>query len=256
MKTRKIWLNHISRWNVRQVGIIMLIIAVLTAILGYLNQHNNFFKPLSIIADFYANISTELASIAITILVIDALNERRTTRQEKDNLILQMSSPTNSIAKEAVRVLRMRGWLTDGTLKGANLLRANLQKAYLEKADLRDVYFHKANLQGAYLQQANLMGARKLEDHQLAQVKYLRNAIMPNGTLYNGCFNLVGDLSWAHSSLKIDPDDNQAMAEFYSVSIEDYLMGQALAQENSIRSKSKPRKVSPVVKNKRTKYTH
>ena len=42
-----------------------------------------------------------------------------------------MSSPTNFVAKEAARILRMQGWLTDGTLQGANLLRANLRKAFL-----------------------------------------------------------------------------------------------------------------------------
>ncbi len=166
-KIRKIWQKLVGSWNVRQVGLAMLILAVAVALLGYFNQHGHLFTPLPLITDFYANISTELASIAITVLVIDALNERRTIQQEKENLILQMSSPTNSIAREAVRVLRMRGWLTDGTLKGANLLRANLKKAYLDRADLREASFYKADLQGAYLQRSDLNGAQKLEDYQL-----------------------------------------------------------------------------------------
>jgi len=210
----------------------MLISAILIAVLGYLNQHGNLFQPAPIVTDFYANISTELISIAITILVIDALNERRAIRQEKKNLILQMSSPTNAIAREAVRILRMRGWLTDGTLRGANLLRANLRKAYLERADLQDVLFYKAELQGAYLQWSNLKGTRRLEEYQLAQVKYFRGATMPDGSCYNGRFNLTGDRAWAHHVLKIDPENHQAMADFYEVSLEDYLQGQIWAREH------------------------
>src|SRR5574341_1341491 len=238
-KIRKIRKYLVSHWSVRHVGLTMLVSAVFIAVLGYFNQHGNLLMPLPVVTDFYANISTELVSIAITVLVIDALNERRAIQQEKENLILQMSSPTNSIAREAVRVLRMRGWLTDGTLKGSNLLRANLRKAYLEKADLRDVFFYKVDLQGAYLQWSNLEGARKLEEYQLAQVKYFRGAIMPDGSCYNGRFNLIGDLNWAHHTLKIAPDNHQAMADFYGVSLEDYLQGQTWAKENLLELQNK-----------------
>jgi len=210
----------------------MLLLAVSIAIYGYIDLHSNWLTPLPVIADFYANVATELASIAITVLVIDGINERRAIQQEKQTLILQMSSPTNFIAKEAARILRMQGWLTDGTLQGANLLRANLQKAFLPGADLRGVYLQKANLIDAYLQEANLTGARELEDWQLATAKYLRKAILPGGNLYDGRFNLRGDLSWAHDKLKIKRDDNQAIAEFYGISVEEYLHGQAWAKEN------------------------
>jgi len=87
----------------------------------------------------------------------------------------------------------------------------------------------------AYLQEANLTGAIELEDWQLATVKYLRKAILPNGKLYDGRFNLRGDLSWAYDKLKINKDDdnyNQGMADFYGVSIDEYLQGQAWAKEN------------------------
>ena len=228
---QKAWKYFISWWSVRRVALALLLIAAITAILGYMNQHGGLLLPIPVVTDFYANISTELASIALTVLVIDTLNERRAVQQEKQNLILQMSSPTNSIAKEAVRILRMRGWLIDGTLHRANLLRANLRKAYLEGIDLRGASLDKADLQGAYLQRANLEGVKKLEDHQIAQIKYLRRAIMPDGSRYDGRYNLSGDLSWAHDKLGIALDNHQAMAEFYEVSLEQYLQGQAWARE-------------------------
>ncbi len=226
------WQRVLLWWNLQRVAVGLLILALFIAAYGYLNQHGNWQLPLPFIADFYANVSTELISIVITILVIDGLNERRAIQQEKQALILQLSSPTNIIAKEAARILRMRGWLTDGTLQGANLLRANLRKAFLVKADLRGARLYKANIWDAYLQEANLTGAMELEDWQLVTVKYLRKAILPDGKLYNGRFSLRGDLSWACDKLGIAKDNDQAMADFYGVPVDEYRQGQVWAVEN------------------------
>ena len=226
------WQRVLLWLNLQQVAIGLLILALFIGAYGYLNQHGNWQLPLPFIADFYANVSTELISIVITILVIDGLNERRAIQQEKQALILQMSSPTNFIAKEAARILRMRGWLTDGTLQGANLLRANLRKVLLVKADLRGALFYKAEIWDAYFHETNLTGAVKLEDWQLVTVKYLRKSILPDGKLYNGRFNLRGDLSWAYDKLGIDRDNDQAVADFYGVPVDEYRQGQAWAAEN------------------------
>ena len=61
----------------------MLILAISIAIYGYIDLHGNWLTPLPVIADFYANIATELASIAVTVLVIDGISERRAIQQEK-----------------------------------------------------------------------------------------------------------------------------------------------------------------------------
>ncbi|MBI5952475.1 MAG: pentapeptide repeat-containing protein [Chloroflexi bacterium] len=234
MKKRMLifWRSVLLWWNLQRVAVGLLILAVFIAAYGYINQHGSWQLPLPFVADFYANVSTELISIVITILIIDGLNERRTIQQEKQALILQMSSPTNFIAKEAARILRMRGWLTDGTLQGANLLRANLRKVLLVKADLRGALFYKAELWDAYLHETNLTGAIELEDWQLVTVKYLRKAILPDGKVYDGRFNLRGDLSWAYDKLGIAKDDDQAIADFYGVPVDDYRRGQIWAAEN------------------------
>ena len=234
-KIREIRLRWFSRWSVRHAGFVMLVTAFIVAVIGYLNVHLNWMGPLPIVADFYANVSTELASVALTVLVIDALNERRAIQREKESLILQMSSPINAVAREAVRVLRVRGWLVDGTLRRANLLRANLRKAFLEKADLREVFLLKADLSGAYLQWSNLEGARELELTQLVQVAYLRGATLQDGSRYDGRFKLAGDLKWARTSEKIALNNAQAMADFYKVSLQNYREGQRWAKKNLAR---------------------
>lgn len=148
------------------------------------------------VADLYANGGAELLSIAITVLIIDTLNKRRSTLERKSELKLQMSSTDNSFAVEAARLLRLKGWLRDGTLKyvrleGANLARADLGSANLMKADLKNANLHEttlqeanlsgANLSGATLYHANLEGAN-LYEANLDKAKFNKNTILPDGS--------------------------------------------------------------------------
>ncbi|HRX00363.1 MAG TPA: pentapeptide repeat-containing protein [Cyclobacteriaceae bacterium] len=131
-----------------------------------------------IVGDFYANIAAEAISIAITVLIIERLYERRSKTEaektEKERLILQMGSPDNGFAVEAVRQLRQRGWLSDGSLEGVDLTGANLRKAMLSgavltwadltavdlvDADLSDADLYETHLRGTRLHKANLMSA-------------------------------------------------------------------------------------------------
>jgi uncharacterized protein YjbI with pentapeptide repeats len=173
----------------------------------------------------------------------------------KIELINKLYSLDNRLVLQAVADLRTCGKLCDGSLRGIALCRAELQGADLNGADLANVDFHQANLadailcnarlmaaklnradlQGADLEKANLTnadmykvnlrGARNLCDTQLAKVNELFGSVMPDGNVYDGRFNLAGDLAragWA----KVRASDPQDMAEFYGVSIEAYLLGQ------------------------------
>jgi hypothetical protein len=190
--------------------------------------------------------------------VAESLNRRLSEilqdEQARKDLILQMGSPTNSFAIEAVRALRAQGWLQDGTLEGASLSGADLQYADLSDACLKGVDLSRANLQDTNLTSANLEGAtmkasklrrselcganlknanleeadlkdaRGLTDKQLAEVSSLLGATMVSGKRYNGRFNLEYDLILAHL-MRIGRSD-QAMARFYGVSVENYRWGQ------------------------------
>lgn len=164
-------------------------------------------------------------------------------------LINKLGSPENRCALEAVDQLRARGWLTDGSLKGIGLCRAELRDADLRKADLGGVDFHqanlqwtdltfadlrcakltRANLQGANLRLANLTradlfkadlhGAYNLTPEQLSKVTRLWGAILPEGNLYDGRFNLPGDLEHARWA-KVDLNNPQEKARFYGLPLE------------------------------------
>jgi uncharacterized protein YjbI with pentapeptide repeats len=178
-------------------------------------------------------------------------------------LINKLYSLENKHVIAAVAELRMRGWLTDGSLHGIGLCHAQFQGVDLMKADLRDVDFHQADLEsadlcmanlqdakltrtnlrsanfshadlaGADLYKADLRGARNLTREQLLRVRRLWGAIMPDGETYDGRYGLPGDLGQARWA-KVDLNDPKAMAGFYGVPFETYLRGQGQVIEDSL----------------------
>jgi hypothetical protein len=171
------------------------------------------------------------------------------------DLVRKMRSPENKLVLQAVAEMRARRWLEDGSMMGVLLCHAHLEGADLTKANLREVDLHQAHLQGADLGmadlsfakitranlrgvngshailreadlfKADLTGARNLTEDQLSQAKRLCFATMPDGTPYDGRFNLPGDLELARWG-KVDTSDPAAMAYFLGVSLAAYLSGQ------------------------------
>ena len=170
------------------------------------------------------------------------------TKLELINKIFMLD---NKSTLQAVEELRVRGWLTDGSLRGSALCQAQMGNADLMGADLRNVDFHQANLEFADLRKArlngaklnraslyranfdqadltyadlykaNLRGAQNLTEQQLASVNQLLGAVMPDGTTYDGRFDLPGDLARARWA-KVDAENPESMAEFYGVTLEAY----------------------------------
>jgi predicted DCC family thiol-disulfide oxidoreductase YuxK len=70
-----------------------------------------------------------------------------------------------------------------------------------------------------------------MDREAVATMRYLRFVPMPDGKRYDGRYRLPGDLDWAREN-GVDIDDPEAMAKWYSVSLEEYLEGQEWADEN------------------------
>jgi len=87
----------------------------------------------------------------------------------------------------------------------------SLRRANLEKADLRGSDLRGANLSFANLRGADLRGA-KVTDEQLSEAKSLKDATMPDGSRYDGRFNLMGEIASA-PAYGIDVDDHEEMAQ-------------------------------------------
>lgn len=149
------FLERMPPWGIDAIGATLIIVGLLGYIPGPIH--------IPILTDAFLDIRSELIGIGVTVILIDNANEILRTNEEKKRLILQMGSPDNAFAVEAVRQLRERGWLTDGSIKSANLCKANLQNADLEGANLESADLEGANLQEAILTTAILLGGGLFE---------------------------------------------------------------------------------------------
>jgi len=201
-------------------GIVLLLIGVLIGVGGYFYLYGTTWLPFQIIRDFYANFSTELISIALTVLIIDYLNRRRQDQQLKAQLIREMGSGDNGFALRAVAELMARGWASDGSLRGIDLSRANLAGAELAQADLTSVSLARANLaeanlSGSQLSTANLWGCdlsranlraadlaeANLQEADLSRA-WLLGTNLPGSNLRKA--NLAGAILEQFSQVKLD----------------------------------------------------
>ena len=132
------------------------------------------------------NLFTSIVSTIATVGIIEAFSRQREKREavereeanrrrdernavlaRQQQLIDDAASNVNDVANNAVYQIRRRGWLIgeDGLLKGADLVRANLQGAVLDEANLQGARLHQAKLQGADLYRANLQRADLRQAH-------------------------------------------------------------------------------------------
>ena len=172
-------------------------------------------------------------------------------------IISKLRSSENKRVLEAVGELRAHGWLSDGTLKNIALIHAHLEGADLMNADLEGIDFHQAHmeftdlssanlsgaelvratlknanlsnadLKGADLFKANLVNAIGLTPAQLRTVKRLIGATLPDGKLYDGRYNLEGDMEFLAWS-RIDKNSPADMAKMLGISKDVYIQGQEL----------------------------
>lgn len=148
------WLKNIWSyvgWDDYLAGFILLV-----GVLGFIDGPMPYVPGWDM---FYEGIRYELIGIGVSVLIIANAGEVVSRGQEKKRLILQMGSPDNAFAVEAARQIRSKGWLVDGSLRGAYLIRANLSGARLTEANLSGAALIRADLRGANLYGANLTRA-------------------------------------------------------------------------------------------------
>lgn len=148
---KQIWQDYVIEYG------ILAIVAFL--MLGFWIFGDNLFNMLDTRLGYVTNVFTELLSIVITVFVLNRLNIRRQDKQELTRLKALLASKEAGVTKIATAELNVKGWLKDGSLKGANLWSANLAGENLEGANLAGANLKDANLEGTNLIRANLAGA-------------------------------------------------------------------------------------------------
>lgn len=182
------------------------------------------------ISEFLANLVPEAVGIFFTVLIIDRLDAIREQQVIKDQLVRRLQSRYNHTALQAVEELRVLGHLEDGTLRNQNLRGSNWTDANMYMADLQGSDLGNAILNKADFVLANLKGVN-VTDKQLIKTDIMYGATMPDGRKYDGRYHLPRDFTYARRK-NINVESDEAMAEWFGVSLEQYQEGQRWADEH------------------------
>ncbi len=174
---------------IKRAGLIILSTGIL---IGCLYHYPKTWACADFINQFYANLSTELISISITILLIDYLYELKEKLALKARLKRELGSEDKGFTSRALKELREFGWLTDGSLNSIDLSNANLSGLDLSNADLTKVNLSNAKLKGCNLTNANLTETN-LTNADLSEAILLKSVfkktILKECTLYAAKIN-------------------------------------------------------------------
>jgi len=126
--------------------------------------------------------------------------------------------------------------ITETILEKAQFCRASLKNVIIRSGEetlrsgveifiLKDAEFIETDLTGAtFLGIFDGIMTESYHPHLMAASR-LQRSTMPNGRRYNGCYNLRGDLETA-IAYRYDLSNPFAIAEFYDVSVDEYMQGQ------------------------------
>lgn len=143
------------------------------------------------IKEIYANLSCELISIAVTILLINYLYEKREESSNKRRLIRELGSEDKGFTSRALKEIKELGYLADGTLNGADLSSANLEGLDFSGAVLKNVNFSMARLNNSIFREVILEGVI-LNGAEARQCIFERsvfsNVTLKSSNLYSAIF--------------------------------------------------------------------
>lgn len=174
---------------ITKVGIVFLVVGIS---LIFLHKYPETWRFNSIIKEYYANLSCELISIAITILLIDYLYEKKEKEATKKRLLRELGSEDKGFTSRALKELKELGSLTDGSLIGLDLSKANLSGLDFSNANLARVNFENALLNGTIFKNANLdraiLNGAEMREANLENCSFI-NTKMKKCNLYGALLN-------------------------------------------------------------------
>lgn len=163
--------SRIWRWALVAFALGLIIVSFLSAYAGYFSQNPS---PLEFLQTWFVGIGPEAAGIAVTIIVIDYLNEKREEERQKyeaeqqelhqrkalhDQLLREIGSSDNGLAMRAWRELNARELLQENSLVGIFLNRANLSHSSFSDRDMKESSLYDATFQYAEFYRTDLSKA-------------------------------------------------------------------------------------------------
>lgn len=196
-------MNKITDDSVKVI-IILLVISLFSGLFSVSQQTDGLW-----LANYMQSLSTELLGAIFTFILFeifigrrrDSNVEKKRLMVEKRRLMVEMRSQNNDVANNAVRQMRSRGWLSDGSLKDCNLRNANLRHVNFAEADLRGVNFYNANIRRA----------------NFYNVYFDETTIMPDGIPWSTEIDLRRYLVYEHGKVE---EVVQDIEEYFETAIE------------------------------------
>ncbi|MEM7118018.1 MAG: pentapeptide repeat-containing protein [Chloroflexota bacterium] len=168
---KKIKSFSIADMSIRDWGIALAIGAFVILVVGFVNQHAWYtmpdgevvkrFKPVPLIEDFYANISAELASVSVTILLVDRLYRRQDDREIRERLFHRMKGGDKASVREATaEMLAHKGWLKLELKRSRSTHGLDFESASFYEEDLSEVWHFGSTFRNANLRSVNFRDAK------------------------------------------------------------------------------------------------
>lgn len=106
------------------------------------------------------NFAFTLLGVALTVLVIDKLNDQRANSDLKRSLIRDLLLGDTAISRRAINELSSMGALADGTMRNAELAGAEIDTIDLTNSDLSEANLVGATFKNCDLANSNLSGTK------------------------------------------------------------------------------------------------
>jgi hypothetical protein len=184
----RFWLQDVDAWlNLpRSIALVLFAIGMVGLVARWLLREVFASDFIDLDESIWLELSPGMAFLSISVLLIGWASETVSRRQQRASELVNLTALDADLAVETLARLRVKGWLSDGTLSDARLdhlqlpdtdfmtpiieetdegrtevylQAAELHKSRLRRADLRNSRLDGANLAGADLRDSNLRGA-------------------------------------------------------------------------------------------------
>jgi hypothetical protein len=181
----RFWLQDVDSWlNLpRTIALILFVIGMIGLVVRWVLREVLTSEFVDLDESIWLELSPGMAFLSISVLLIGWASEAVSRRQQRTSELVNLTALDADLAVETLARLRVKGWLSDGTLADARLDHPHLPDTdfmtpiieettegltaiYLQPADLHGSRLRRADLRNSRLDGADLAGA-DLRDSKL-----------------------------------------------------------------------------------------
>ena len=181
----RFWLQDVDAWlNLpRSIVLVLFVIGMIGLVARWLLREVLKSEFIDLDESIWLELSPGMAFLSISVLLIGWASEAVSRRQQRASELVNLTALDADLAVETLARLRVKGWLSDGTLSDARLDHLHLPDTdfmtpiieessegrtsiHLQPADLHDSRMRRADLRNSRLDGADLAGA-DLRDSKL-----------------------------------------------------------------------------------------